>query len=249
MSSWQAQQKTGAVDGLRRVLHPLRTYHRHEVVGASHVPTEGPALLAVNHSLATYDAFLLGMGIHEETGRLPVGLGDDLLFRIPKVREFVTDIGLRPASPGAGLQALEEGQLLGVAPGGMREALRPWSERYVVAWEHRKGFVKLAMQAKAPIVLAACAAADDLYTVYPSRLTKVAYKHFKVPFPLARGLGPSLLPRPAKLVHVVGVPIEPVGEPDDPQAVDALHTRCLEQMESLMETSRLLALASDEPVS
>ena len=112
-------------------------------------------------------------------------------------------------SPTNAKELLEKGELVAVAPGGMREALRPSSERYQILWEKRKGFARLAIKTGAPIVLAICPKADDLYEVYPSRLTKWAYQTFKVPVFLARGLGPSPIPRPVKLAHFVSKPIYP----------------------------------------
>ncbi len=34
----------------------LMKYHRYEVVGMDHIPKTGPALIVINHSLATYKA-------------------------------------------------------------------------------------------------------------------------------------------------------------------------------------------------
>ena len=42
----------------RLVLRALARYHRHRVVGLDDIP-ERPFILAVNHSLATYDGLLL----------------------------------------------------------------------------------------------------------------------------------------------------------------------------------------------
>ena len=45
------------------VLNALKIYHRHEVYGMNNVPKVGAAILITNHSLATYDGFMLGMTI------------------------------------------------------------------------------------------------------------------------------------------------------------------------------------------
>ncbi len=81
-------------------LKALRAYHRHEVWGMGHIPTEGPALIATNHSLATYDGFMLGSAVLEKTGRLVKGLGDRLLFELPLTRKFATQVGIVNAGPG-----------------------------------------------------------------------------------------------------------------------------------------------------
>lgn len=221
-------------DRARPLARALARYHRHEVVGLSYVPATGAALLVIHHSLATYDGLLLALAIEEATGRLPVALGDDLLFRTPGLRHVVRGAGIVPASHENGRALLARGHLVAVAPGGMREALRPSGERYRVRWGRRKGFVRLALETGAPVVLAACPAADDLYDVYETRLTKLAYKHLKVPIPFVRGLGPTWIPRPVKLVHYVAPPIVP--PPLDPEhfdeQIDALHAEIVRTMEA-----------------
>ena len=119
-----------AIQSMTPLMEALRRYHRHQVKGLDHIPDEGPAILAVHHSLATYDAFLFGHAVIRQTGRTLTGLGDDKLFAFPGIRRASSSVGLLPATPENGRQLLREGHLLGVAPGGMREALRPSTERH-----------------------------------------------------------------------------------------------------------------------
>lgn len=220
----------------RPLVQALRAYHRHRVIGLEHVPRTGPGLLVLNHSLATYDGVLFADAMHAATGRWPASLGDDLIFRTPLVADFARRAGVKPASPGNGHALLGDGHLVVVAPGGMREALRPSEERHTVRWARRKGFARLAIETGSPVVLVACPAADDLFTVYPSGLTARLYKRFKLPLPLARGLGPTLLPRPVRLTHLVGAPIAPPApDADDPDGqVDRWHAAIVRRMEGLM---------------
>ncbi len=227
----------GYVAAFRALLEPLRRYHRHRVEGMDHIPRAGGLMLVVNHSLATYDGFLFGLAVHEATGRLPTALGDDLLFKLPGLGSVVRRAGIWPASPANGRALLRRGEMVVVAPGGMREALRPSSERYGVRWERRRGFARLALEAQVPIVVAGCRAADDMFTVYESRLTKAAYRAWKVPLPVVRGLGPTPLPRPVELVHRVAPPIlPPAFDPAEADAqVEALHRRASETMRRLLQ--------------
>ena len=91
-----------AIQRVRRVLEPLARYHRFSVQGLEHIPATGPALLAVHHTFATYDGFLLAGAIYDGTGRLPAGLGDDRIFDIPWLRDLARSVGIVPASPKAG---------------------------------------------------------------------------------------------------------------------------------------------------
>lgn len=226
----------------------LRAYHRHQVVGLEHLPRRGGALLVVNHSLATYDITLLWAAIYEETGRLPQGLADRLFFKFPGLGDLLAKFGSVQGSPENARTMLERGALVCVAPGGMREALRPTSERYQVRWERRKGFVRVAMEAQVPIILAACPKADDMYDVYANPVTPWFYKKFRIPVFIARGLGLSPIPKPVRLVHHIAPPMHPPPLPKDPKAlkaaVDAFHAQVVAAMEQLMAQAVIRRLPS-----
>ncbi|MBI2521979.1 MAG: acyltransferase family protein [Bdellovibrio sp.] len=227
------------IDKIRQGLDLLARYHHHEVKNLDVIPKQGPVLVIINHSLATYDGFLLGKAIVEGTGRMPRGLGDDLLFDLPYLQDWCWDVGLVPASPRNALELLQRGELVALAPGGMRESLRSSKDRYKVLWQDRKGFVRLALEAQVPVILAACPMSDRIFKVYDSPWTKQIYELFHFPFPLFRGMGPTLLPRPVKLTHFLKGPFFPElrsGElPED--AVHRLHKQLIAEMETLL-TSR-----------
>jgi 1-acyl-sn-glycerol-3-phosphate acyltransferase len=235
--SWQPS--LGTYRRAVAVMRPLQVYHRHHVAGLQHIPSEGRVLLVVHHTFATYDSFLLGLAITELTGRITRGLADDLLFKTPLVRTIASTVGLVPASPGAARRLLEHEQLVAVAPGGMWEALRGRDERYRTRWADRRGFVRLALRSGTPMVLAACRTGDDLYTVYDNPITRRVYRRWHLPLPLARGLGPTLLPRPVPLTHHLAAPIVP--PPHDParesEQVEALFARCETVMHQLLHAA------------
>ena len=224
----------------KNILKPLRLYHRYEVRGLEKFPKEGRLILAVHHSLATYDGFLLGLEIFEKKNRLPKGLGDDLLFKLPVTKDLAPEIGLVPASHENAKELLENEELLAIAPGGMRESLRPSHERYNVRWGKRKGFVRLAIETGTPIVLAACPSADRIFKVYENPLTALAYKKFKFPLPIFRGWGLSMVPRPVKLTHYLSAPIIPpkMDKENLELQVNTFHNVLIKEMERLMSKER-----------
>jgi 1-acyl-sn-glycerol-3-phosphate acyltransferase len=228
-----------ALEIFRPLVEWIQDYHRHEVVGLERVPKEGGVLLAMNHSLATYDAMLLGKELIDY-GRTPSALGDNLFFKTPGLRHLARTMGIVPASPGHGEELLRRGRLVVVAPGGMREALRPSEDRYHLKWDRRKGFVRLALRAQVPIILAACPDADRLYHVYENSLTKWLYKEFRMPVPLIRGWGLSLIPRPVRLVHLISepLPMDPVDEERFDEHVDDVHSTVVARMTDLMAEAR-----------
>ena len=217
------------------VLRGMARFHRHKVVNIEAVPSEGPCLLVVNHSLATYDISLLGLRIYEQTGRFMRGLGDRAIFKTPLIGHMAHQFGVVPGSPEFALELLSQGHLVVVAPGGMREAIRASTDRYQLYWRKRKGFVRLAINAQCPIVLAACPRADDIYRIRNSKFTRSVYKYLKLPVPMATGFGPTLIPKPVPLTHVLASPILPPPKTDDLAEIQAFHHLLRQRMEKLME--------------
>jgi 1-acyl-sn-glycerol-3-phosphate acyltransferase len=228
-------------------MRALRRYHQYEVIGAETVPRTGGVVVASTHSLATYENFMLGSVSLELLGRRPLIVGDDWFFRIPLVRDVAREIGLVAGDRETVIEMLRSGEIIGLGPGGMREAIRSSRDKYKFDWTGRLGFVWVSMLAGVPIVLAACPGADDIYTVYDSPLTVAAYRRLKVPLPLFRGIGPTPLPRPVKLVHVLDEPIEPPVPPSavTEQHVARHHAYLVERMTALMD--RAIALQGDAP--
>ena len=227
------------VQAVYPILKALRYYHNHEVLGLEHIPEQGKAIIACNHSLATYDIALLFVEIYDRLGRIPRPLADHLFFKIPYLGEFIEELGAVDGFRNNALKLLQNNELIGVAPGGMREALRPSSERYQILWEKRKGFIELSLETGAPIILAVCPKADDLYDVYESPLTEWMYKKFKLPLFLARGVGFSPIPRKVKLVHHLSQPIFPPKKKEDPETykrqVRRFHKKILKCTQDLIK--------------
>ncbi|MCX6116510.1 MAG: lysophospholipid acyltransferase family protein, partial [Proteobacteria bacterium] len=201
---------------LAPIISGVRLYHQHSTIGLHNIP-KGGVIIAANHSLASYDIALLMGSIYEYTNRIPKALIDRLFFKVPGLGDLMAALGSREGNRQNAETLLKSGEMLVVAPGGMREALRPSSERYKIIWDRRKGFAKLAIETRCPVVLAACPAADELYDIAPSYITAWAYKTFKVPVFFAKGLGFSLIPKPIRLTHFLSEPIYPPEKPANPE--------------------------------
>lgn len=208
-SSKTQSTHTKATKILTPVVKFLKKYHQHEVIGIEKIPEKGRAIIATNHSLATYDIALLVAEVLFKRERLIRPLVGRLFYELPFLGSFMDATGAVLGSPENAKRILANDELLGVAPGGMLESLRPSSERYQLRWDNRLGFAKLAIETGTPVILAACPRADDIFQVYSSPLTSWAYRQFRVPLFVARGLGLSALPRPVKLAHMISDPIKP----------------------------------------
>jgi 1-acyl-sn-glycerol-3-phosphate acyltransferase len=225
--------------GMTSILSTLRAlgrYHRHQIVGFEHVPTDRAFLMVSNHSLATYDAFIAGVEIYDRLGILVHPILDRTILDTPVLGDALREMGFLDGDREAAVAALEAGSTIGVIPGGMRESLRPSTRKFEVDWKGRTGFVRVAMQAGVPILLSACPRGDDIYDIADSPITKWVYSKFRLPFPLARGLGPTFLPKPVQLTAFFSEPIEspvPKDEVTD-EAVAAHHAYLTERMNEML---------------
>ena len=218
-------------------------YHSYEIEGLENIPKTGPCIVAFNHSLATYDIVLFAKECYRERERPLRMLGDHLIFKTPGLAQFAKLCGVVDGRPAPARALVDDGQLVGVAPGGMLEALRPTSQAYELMWDQRRGFAKMAFESGTPVVLAACPTADDIFYVYENPLTKLAYEYAKIPVPVFTGRwGVTPLPKPAPLKHklskpIVPPPIPPASKPGD-KAYDAalgkFHRELVDTMNVLM---------------
>ncbi|MFK7872201.1 MAG: lysophospholipid acyltransferase family protein [Oligoflexales bacterium] len=228
----------------------LKSYHNHRVVGLDYFPKEGPALVLFNHSLATYDIGLFAYATYQKFGRVPRLLADHFFFRSRMTSGFVLGIGGVDGTMENGRKLLKQGEVVGIAPGGMKESLKPSSKRYQLLWESRKGFARLSLETQAPIIIAVCPRADELYDVYPNRMTKWVYDFQRAPFFLARGLGMSLIPRKIKLTHFVAPPIYPPKYPKNKKerakVIDDFHQKILNETRALVASAVLSSYGKNE---
>jgi 1-acyl-sn-glycerol-3-phosphate acyltransferase len=131
-------------------------YFDAEVRGLHHVPETGGALLVGNHSGGglTPDTSAVWASWYEERGydRPLIGLGFDAAFTVPVLGDVMRKIGQVPASRENAGRALDEGLPVLVYPGGDKDLFRPWTERNLIDFHGRTGFVKLALEKQVPVI-------------------------------------------------------------------------------------------------
>ncbi|GGK41585.1 lysophospholipid acyltransferase family protein [Nocardia camponoti] len=204
---------------LETVLAPLKAWTSPRFFGLDNIPAEGPVLLVANHNLlGGIDAPLLFPEILRERGRLIRGLAEHVLM-VPVVRDILHRYGSVRGTRGNCLTLLERGEAVIVFPGGGREAIRRKGEKYVLKWEGRTGFAKMALQARVPIVPVAMIGIDDAYDIVfdgqhlamrPVRwLASILGINPELSPPLVKGIGPLPIPRPERFYFAAGAPIDP----------------------------------------
>ena len=129
-------------------------YFRCDIEGWENVP-EGKSLFVGNHNgLLTFEVLMLFYGWWQRYGaaKRALGLAHSIALNNPFFRWILPRIGAIPASPEIAAEAMERGYSLLVYPGGEKESFRPYSERKKVDFFQRKGFIRLALNAKVPLV-------------------------------------------------------------------------------------------------
>ncbi|MGO4613489.1 lysophospholipid acyltransferase family protein [Nocardia sp. 2YAB30] len=216
---------------LDTLLAPLRAWTSPRFYGLENLPVDGPVLLVGNHNLmGGIDAPLLLPEVLRRRGRLIRGLAENVLINVPGLRHLLHYYGAVRGTRGNCLALLRRGEVVMVFPGGGREAVRRKNEKYLLKWEGRTGFARMAIEAGAPIVPVAMIGVDDAYDIVvdgdhpvlrPLRSTVEALGLSPdLTPPLIRGVGPTVIPRPERFYFSVGAPIDPAPwrEADDMHA-------------------------------
>ncbi|XP_067137191.1 DGAT1/2-independent enzyme synthesizing storage lipids-like [Centruroides vittatus] len=128
-----------------------RFWHGYEVVGIDNIPSQGPALIIFYHGTIPVDWYFLFAAHVCIKKRLIQAVGDKFLFKIPGWRALLECAKVCPGSIESCSEVLKNGNLLAIAPGGVREA-QFGDETYSLLWEKRKGFAQVAIEGKAPII-------------------------------------------------------------------------------------------------
>jgi 1-acyl-sn-glycerol-3-phosphate acyltransferase len=145
-------------DYIRRVLPLWRaimaTYFRGEVRGLENIPDSGPALLVGNHSGGTMiaDTFVFATAFYTTFGpdRRFHQLAHDIAARLPATG--ISRWGTVAASHDNAGKAFDRDAPVLVYPGGDYETFRPTWHSDRIEFGGRKGFIKLAIERRVPII-------------------------------------------------------------------------------------------------
>jgi 1-acyl-sn-glycerol-3-phosphate acyltransferase len=176
----------------RLILEIIRKYFRLEVEGIENVPVRGKAIIAPNHSgYAGFDAFMIGNEIRSRTGRIPRILAHHLWF-IHKASSIPLEkMGIMEATTPNGLRLLSKNNAIILFPEGEYGNFKPTRKRYQLQ-EFKRGFVRMAIKAKAPIIPTVVIGAEETHiTLSQLKFTKYLIGTV-LPLPL------NVIPLPAK---------------------------------------------------
>lgn len=192
MKSFFGGKSSSKNDVPRFLLDIVRRYFRLEVEGIENVPKKGRCLIVPNHSGVTaLDAVMVANEIQRTMKRVPRILAHPLWFVGPNIRILAKRMGLEEANKDAGEILLKKEKIVMIFPEGAAGNFKPTSQRYHLQ-EFRRGFVRMAMATKAPIVPVVVIGAEETnINLSNIPLTKVL-KGTIIPIPL------NVIPLPAK---------------------------------------------------
>ena len=232
LSHPQGAQQKAALDTIAKVIGTFgKIYNGFESHGEQNIPLQGPALIVFYHGLMPLDAWYFGLNFYLKTGRLVRGLGDRWLFKTPGMKRLVEAVGGVEGSPGAARRLIDEGNLVGVSPGGTREAISGTSNNYKLIWRSRTGFAKLAIETGVKIIPGFTRNVEELYRAPFVEHPLIQSLYEKTRWPIVPILGLGILPFPVKLVTYLGEAISP--EPNE--TPDALARRTRQAIEKLIQ--------------
>lgn len=227
------------IAGAFKLLEPWRRLTSPVYVGMENIPSSRPLLFVGNHTIfGMLDSPLLVAEVYRRHGFLLRGLGDHAHFQVPVWRDFLTQFGVVDGTRENCDRLMREGEAVLVFPGGAREVAKRRGEKYRLMWKERLGFARLAIRHRCAIVPFAAVGAEDAYDividgndVMASPLGKLLALFQVRPeaiMPLARGLGPTPLPRPERFYFSFAPPVATdsyQGREDDEAACRHLRDR------------------------
>lgn len=206
----------------RGFIAPFKFYFAPQFYGLNELDVSRPALYVSNHTiLGVFDGYPFGIELFLRKGILLRALGDSNHWRVPVWKDIVEKrLGAVEASRENCRALMKRGDSIVVFPGGTREVCKKKGEQYILKWNDRRGFVRMAMEFGYDIVPVAAVGAEETYTIIRDandilnspfgkflKLIGVAEKYFKngelMP-PVVRGIGNTIFPRPAKLYFSFG---------------------------------------------
>lgn len=225
-------------------------YHQLDVRGLDRVGP-GAALVVGNHNggIMAPDMFALMVAFWSARGteEPAYGLMHDLVYKIPVVRDALSRMGAVAAHPDTALRLLARGAKVLVYPGGDLDAFKAWERRHEIVFGERRGFIRLALRARAPIVPVVSVGAHEGFHVLSDGVELAQRTGLKRLFrlealPIALGLpfglvvGPTFyLPLPVRMKLRV---LDPIAWPElDARAADddAQVARCRSEVVDAMQ--------------
>ena len=241
-----------------RLLAVHRLWHRPWMTGLDNIDPKRPTLFVGNHTIyGMLDVPLLGYEVYQRKGVYIRGLADRMHYKIPIWRDIFKWIGSVVGTRENCSALMDSGAHIMVFPGGSREVAKRKGEAYQLIWKDRTGFARMAVEHGYRIIPFAAVGAEECYDILIDsndimgsglvkwlKTTALGSKFIgdgEQIFPLSRGLGLSMIPRPERFYYSFGEPIETAqhqGESDDPEVLAEVRDAVKESIETQLAALR-----------
>ncbi len=211
---------TKAITAVADTLDPVVDLCRIHVDGLENLPRDGRFLLVGNHtSSGLPEIVLTPYFVRRELGVRVRGLAARSFAETGGLtRDVLEAAGAVVGHPDIGAELMRHGETVLVFPGGGRDMLKFKGEEYQLHWEGRSGFARLAIAHDYPIVPVGLIGGDDVYLSLVERdgvwerMSRTVGERLHglagTGIPVARGLGPTLVPRPKRMYLRFAPPID-----------------------------------------
>jgi len=175
-----------------------RYYFRVQTDGWHCIPPQGKVLLVASHNggLATPDLPMMMYDWFRRFGteREVYGLLHPHVWKIyPGLAKLAARTGAVVAHPKMAIAAFRQGASVLVYPGGAQDVFRPHAQRHKIHFAGRRGFIKLALREKVPIVPCISWGAHDTLVVLGDCYEQARQLH-QWGMPWLFGLDPEVFP-------------------------------------------------------
>ncbi|VDM69617.1 unnamed protein product, partial [Strongylus vulgaris] len=124
----------------------------YELHGIENVPDNGSALFIYYHGCLPLDVYYLIAKLVLHKNRSLHCVGDKFIFKIPGWSAICKVFSITAGTVEECTNQLREGNLLCIAPGGVREALFSDPNVYDMLWGKRLGFARVVINARTPVI-------------------------------------------------------------------------------------------------
>ncbi len=198
---------------------PLLSLYQPYVDGLEHLPADGRFLLVGNHTqFSASEILLIPHAVRRTIGKRVRPLADRRMAnRNGGTPDLLTAFGAVIGTPEGARELMRANETILVFPGGGREIAKFKGEEYTLRWENRAGFARLAVEHDYPIIPVGLVGGDDVYRSVTTRdglwgrlsqrFSERATGRSDMALPLARGVGPTVIPRPQRMYLRFAPPI------------------------------------------